>query len=220
MSAFCRQKPCLMAEIIKSYPLLFVLLVIGPCIGGMIGTYLGYDNLAARLRNEQQADRIEQRAGKIGEDIKELQLPIETLKRYEHLLAAAGQNRGVFERILKQYDQLRVGISTIEKFRGRPDQEERLASAEHTLNELKAIIGTTTTAPGPGGQALIIKTALNTFGVTFAVPMRIPPDLKFMGLPEGVSPNVIEKTNIGFIVIFMPESISVEKFGFSASAEL
>jgi hypothetical protein len=209
-----------MAEIIKSYPLLFVLLVIGPCIGGMIGTYLGYDNLAARLRNEQQADRIEQRSGKIGEDIKELQLPIETLKRYEHLLAAAGQNRGVFERILKQYDQLRVGISTIEKFRGRPDQEERLASAEHTLNELKAIIGTTTTAPGPGGQALIIKTALNTFGVTFAVPMRIPPDLKFMGLPEGVSPNVIEKTNIGFIVIFMPESISVEKFGFSASAEL
>ena len=61
----------------------------------MIGTYLGYGNLAARLRSEQQVDRIKRRAEKIGEDARELKLPVELVRRYAQTLAAAGQNRNV-----------------------------------------------------------------------------------------------------------------------------
>ena len=53
-----------------------------------------------------------------------------------------------------------------------------------------------------------------------SVLMRIAPHLEFPNLPQGVAANVVEKTNVGFTVIFTPQSIVVDKFGFAASAEL
>jgi len=50
--------------------------------------------------------------------------------------------------------------------------------------------------------------------------MRVAPALSFSGLPDGVEAHVIEKTNIGFTVVFTPSTIPVEKFGMQASAEL
>jgi hypothetical protein len=50
--------------------------------------------------------------------------------------------------------------------------------------------------------------------------MRIPPNLTLSNLPNGAAATVIEKTAIRFVVIFTPESIPVEHFGFAASAEL
>ncbi len=71
-----------MIEVIRAYPLLFVLLVVGPFVGGMVGTYLGYDNLSARLQNERQSDRIERRADGISNEISSLKPPLDTLRRY------------------------------------------------------------------------------------------------------------------------------------------
>jgi hypothetical protein len=50
--------------------------------------------------------------------------------------------------------------------------------------------------------------------------MRIPPNLTFLNLPAGVEAHVLEKTNIGFSVVFTPSAIPVEQFNFAASAEL
>ena len=93
-------------------------------------------------------------------------------------------------------------------------------SGDKIIENLRLLLGETQTSPGPGGQALIIRTAPNTFRVIFAVPMRIAPDIQFNHLPQGVSATVVEKTNVGFTVIFTPQTIAVDKFDFVASAEL
>ncbi|WP_441256017.1 hypothetical protein [Tardiphaga sp. 285_C5_N1_2] len=209
-----------MLELVKSYPLAYLLLVIGPVVAGIFGALVGYENLATRLRNDKQNDRIESRGDQIVTEVKELKVPIETLKRYEAQLDAAGQNTEVLKVLLRQYDQLTAATSNLEKFTGHADQADRVASADHILREIHALLGTTKLQPGPGGAALIIKTGQNTFRVTFAVPMRIPPTLEFEDLPKGVTPVVIEKTNIGFVVIFTPTTTAVEKISFTASAEL
>jgi hypothetical protein len=50
--------------------------------------------------------------------------------------------------------------------------------------------------------------------------MRVPPDIKFSGLPAGVEAHVIDKSKIGFVVVFSPATVPSETFGFSASAEV
>jgi hypothetical protein len=208
------------ADVLRAYPLLFVALVLVPLLGGFVGAYLGFDNLSVRLANERQQQRIENRQETIKKQLDGLSVPIETVRRYEETLQAQGQGLEVLRRILSQYDQLRRGVEVHEQFIGRQDSQDRLAAADHTLSELRALLGTTQTVAGPGGQALIIKTGPNTFRVTFGVPMRIAPEITFSELPQGIEPKVIEKTNIGFTVVFTPTSISVERFGFQASAEL
>jgi hypothetical protein len=111
--------------------------------------------------------------------------------------------------------QSRPGRST-----GQENVRDRIVSSDQIIENLRLLLGVTQTTPGPGGQALLINTAPNTFRVIFAVPMRIPPRLEFPNLPEGVSANVVEKTNVGFTVVFTPQSIAVNKFGFIADAEL
>ncbi len=207
-------------EVVRNYPLLWIALVFTPLAGGIVGAYLGFENLSTRLAREQQQQRIESRQEAIKNQIDGLSIPIESLRHYERALQAQGQNFDVLRLILAQYDQLHRALAMREQFLGAEDSRERIATAEHILGELRALLGEAQTVPGPGGQALIIKTAPNTFRVTFAVPMRIPPDLKFLGLPEGVEAHVVEKTNIGFTVVFAPVNTVVEKFGFEASAEL
>lgn len=208
----------LLIEIAKAYPLATGMMVILPLVGGIaagiVGAVTGYENLTTRLRNDQQIDRIE--AG-----VKDLKLPVETIRRYESELRAAGQNAEILQRLIAQYDQLSAATGQFEKHAGRPDTNNRVKSAEHILNEMRAVIPTADLRPGPGGKVLILRTGLNTFRVTFAVPMRIAPSLDFPDLPAGLTPNVLEKSNIGFTVIFTPSSVPVEVMPhFSASARL
>jgi hypothetical protein len=209
-----------LTEIVRNYPILSVLLIVGPLMGGIIGTYLGYDNLSARLQNERQQDRIEGKAERIRGDLEKLSVPIETLRRYESSLGAAGQNGEVLKRLIAQYDQLKRAITVREQFNGRFDLQERISAADHILSELRALIGETKTIGSGPSEALLIKTGPNTFRVTFAVPMRIPPNLTFQNIPKGSDAHVIEKTTIGFTVVFTPSSIAVDTFGFVASAQL
>jgi hypothetical protein len=207
-------------EVLRNYPLLSVGFILTPLLGGIVGAYLGFDNLSTRLANERQQQRIENRQETIKEQLNGLAVPIETVRRYEQALQAQGQGLEILRRILSQYDQLRQAVAIHEQFIGKEDSQDRVATAEHTLRELQALLGTAQTVPGPGGQALIIKTAPNTFRVTFGVPMRIPPAVTFSGLPNGIEAHVVEKTNIGFTVIFTPANVPVNNFGFQASAEL
>ncbi|NUU42294.1 hypothetical protein [Tardiphaga robiniae] len=209
-----------MLEVFKAYPLAYVLLVAAPVIVGIFGALVGHENLATRLRNDKQIDRIEARQNDVATDVKHLRVPVETIRRYEAQLSAAGQDSEVLKRLLMQYDQLTSSITNWEKSIGRIDQAERIATAEHIVKEMQTVLRTTKLKPGPGGDLLIIQTGTNTFRVTFGVPMRVAPDLKFTDIPSGSTANVLEKTNLGFVVIFTPSNILVETLNFTASAEL
>jgi hypothetical protein len=207
-------------EIVRQYPLLSLCFILGPFIGGAVGAYMGFDNLNSRLARERQQRRIELRQNEIKQDVGKLSIPIEALRRYERQLSAQGENIDVLKLVISQYDQLQSAITNFERFAAAPQAQERIAAADHIIAELRTLLGGTKTVPGPGGQALIIRTAQNTYRVTFAVPMRIPPNITFMNLPPGTEGHVVEKTNLGFTVIFTPTTVPVETFGFAASAEL
>jgi hypothetical protein len=200
-------------EILRAFPLLSIFLIVVPLAGGFVGSYLGYDNLAERLETNRHRAFVES-------SLDELKTPVETIRRYEAQLSAGQQNTDVLRSIIRQYDQLRSAIALQSKFTGQENIRDRATSGDQIIENLRLLLGETQTSPGPGGQALLIKTAPNTFRVIFAVPMRIAPDIEFLNLPQGVTANVIEKTNIGFTVIFTPQSTVVDKFGFAAHAEL
>jgi hypothetical protein len=204
-------------EIFRAFPFPSVFLILVPLVGGLasglVGAYLGYDNLQERLESGRRNEHIETA-------LDQLKLPVDTIRRYEAELSAAKQNTDLLKMIIRQYDQLRNSIAVQSRFTGHENLEDRITSADQIIENLRSLLGVTQTIPGPGGRALLIKTAPNTFRVLFAVPMRIAPRLDFHGLPNGVTANVLEKTNIGFTVTFTPQSIPVETFGFSADAEL
>src|SRR5450830_383009 len=142
-------------EVLRSYPLLSVALVLTPLVGGFVGAYLGFDNLSRRLSNEKQQQRIESRQETIKTQIEGLSIPIEALRRYEEVLKDQGQRFDVLRLLLSQYEQLQRAVTMREQFIGREDSPERIATAEHILGELRALLGTTQTVPGPGGHALV-----------------------------------------------------------------
>ena len=153
-------------------------------------------------------------------DTSDLQPLLTTIQHYQEELDAHGKREDLLSRILSQYDQLKQGVEAFENLSGRDNVNERLRAAEHILSEIRNLLGQLQTSPTPQGDALIMNTAPNVFRVIFPVPMRIPPDLTFGGLPEGVRARIIEKSEIGFSVAFEPTSIIVETFGFQADAEL
>jgi hypothetical protein len=161
-----------------------------------------------------------QRTQEISEGINQISPIVEALKNSQRALAESEQTKNLLGRVTAQFDQLESGIAVQEQFTGTKRTEERLAAAEHVIKELRAILGDVRTQKTSQGEILLIKTAPNTFRVTFAVPMRIKPQLNFQGLPLGATPNVVEHSALGFTVVFTPPSIPVEQFGFSASAEL
>lgn len=201
-------------DVLRSYPLVAVFVIFLPILTGLATAYLGYDGLATRLTSDRQMQRIES-------GVESLQVPAETLRRYENSLQSFGQQSDLLRRILHQYDQLKGGIGTFEQISGRPQSAERLAAAQRTLQDLSAVLGSAYTQPiGPANGALILKTAPNTFRVTFSVPMRITPTLEFYGLPTGVIVHVLEQSPLGFTVVFTPIGVDVDHFDFTASAEL
>jgi hypothetical protein len=68
------------------------------------------------------------------------------------------------------------------------------------------------------GGALRIKLGPNLYRIINPVPMRIAPSVAFGGLPSGTIANIVEISNIGFTVLFLPLSVPIEHFGLGASA--
>jgi hypothetical protein len=200
-------------EVVRTFPLLALCLIALPVIGGLVGGYLGFDTLQQRVEDDRRHKHVD-------DALEHLKTPVETLRRYEATLSSSEQNTNVLRMIIRQYDQLRASIDLQSRFVGQENKQDRIMSADQIIENIRDLLGVTQTVPGPGGKALIIQTAPNTFRVLFAVPMRAAPNLEFRGLPSGVSPTVLEKTNVGFSVTFSPQSIPVHTFNFIANAEL
>jgi len=136
-------------------------------------------------------------------------------------LLESEQTKNLLGRIVSQHDQLLAGINVQEQFAGTKRIEDRLVAAEHIINELKVVLGDVKPFQMPQGQGLIIRTAPNTFRVTFPVPMRISPNVTFRNVPTGSTPNIIEKSTVGLTVIFTPPTIPVKTLPpMEASADL
>jgi hypothetical protein len=103
----------------------------------------------------------------------------QALDANEQMAAAARQA------LLTAWDKLREAMTLREQSIGREDFAERSATAEHILNELKAIAQSTKVLALKGGQGLIIATAPNTFRITFPVPMARTPNVGFISVPSG-----------------------------------
>ena len=121
----------------------------------------------------------------------------------------------------KQLQRLMFGTVVWENSIGRPDLPQRLAVEGHILSEMRVLSGNPNIrAISHDSGDLWLITGQNSFRVTFPTPMRVPPQLKFVGLPEGVTPNVVEKSTVGFWVIFGPQTTRVDAFGYTVNAEL
>jgi hypothetical protein len=65
----------------------------------------------------------------------------------------------------------------------RPVRRFSRESGDEIIGNLRSLLEETQTTQGPGGEALLIKTAPNTFRVIFAAAMRIAPNIEFRDLP-------------------------------------
>ena len=172
--------------------------------------------------DSREAASIAERQARVVKGAEQIAPLVGVIRQLQDKLSDQEQAQSVIQRILAQYDQLRNGIEIFEGFTGKANVRDRVAAAEHIMKELQfAETHTARLIDTPQGRGLVIKTAPNTFRVTFPVPMRVPPDIVFPQLPAGVTANIIEKSNIGFSVVFAPLTIPIETIpGFSASAEL
>jgi hypothetical protein len=150
-----------------------------------------------------QVRQIDQEAG-------QLNAVIQALRDSQGKLQNQQAANAIVLEILRQYDQLMAGVNVFEQFRGTPDDKDRVASALHTINTLKILLGSVQVVAMRQGNLLVIKTAPNTFHVTFAVPMRIPPTITCHA-PPGITVNELEKTNIGVTLVFTPVTIPIDK---------
>lgn len=192
-----------------------VTMAVGVCIFGVgAAAYFWPSADATRIAN------IPERREQLSDDIRSVLPLIEALRKSQGALAESEQTRDLLGKATSQFDQLQSGIAAQERFTGDRRVEERLAAAEHIIQELKIILGNVRSQSTPRGTILIIKIAPNSFRVTFAVPMRISPKLDFQGLPDGATPSITEHSALGFSVVFTPATVPVEHFGFTANAEL
>jgi hypothetical protein len=152
---------------------------------------------------QQQSD-----AQKVSQETAQLAPVIQALRDAQDNLRNQEAANAIVGLILQQYDQLIAGVSTFEQFRGAPDEKDRLASAQHTIESLKILLSGVQVVATRMGNGLVIKTAPNTFRVTFPVPTRIPPNITCHALP-GVTMTELEKTNIGVTLIFTPMTILI-----------
>ena len=213
-----------MLEIAKAYPFAFAFLVGLPFMlgifSGAIGAYSGYDNLKQRQESNQEKQEDKRHHARLEEFISQHKDQVGVIRHYETQLAHVQGNTDVLRRIIEQYDQLNEAIANHEMFTGQQQAKDRIAASEQIIDNLKYLLGTTKIISENDRPALAINVAPNLFRVILSVPMRIPPHLEFRDIPAGIHPNVIEKTNVGFTVVFVPQTTPVTSFGFIANADL
>ena len=209
-----------MVEIIKIYPLIFILTVILPVIGGLVGGYMGWDSIKSRHENRVYKRELNKSIKDIDAKLVPISSQIAVIERYEKELSSHNQKDEVLSAVLAQYKQMKKATEGFQRFRGVENKSERGMLAEHILSTITDSLLPVAEAKNLPNQPLIIGLAPNHFKVVFSVPMRVPPQLNFQGIPGGTTAQVSEHTKFGFVVQFFPIEIPVIKFGFTASAEL
>jgi hypothetical protein len=148
-------------------------------------------------------------AQQLGQQTIELQPLITALKEEQAKLRNQEAASAIIGQILLQYDQLVNATQNFEKLTGSADEKDRIAAALHTIETLKVLLRSVQVVATRQGNLLIIRTAPNTFRITFAVPMRAAPAVT-CNTPPGVTFNELEKTNIGVTLVFTPAAIPVD----------
>lgn len=207
-----------MQQLFSTYPIAFSVSVILPLITGLVLAVGGYATLKARAESDNQLKRIEKNTQFTADNLPDLKNTIDTLHRYEQALTASGQKDATLTAVLSQYIRMSNATEKLEEQRGAKDLEERYGLAQEVLDILSSNLTPVHVRDDLPTHPLIINLGNNTFRVLFIVPMRIPPKIKFDGLPEDTEPNIIDKSKFGFSVTFEPKANPVNNFGFSADA--
>lgn len=207
-------------EIIRLYPILFLLTVLVPLIGGGVTAYVGYDSLLRRQKADRHQNVVESSLNQIQGGVEALGHTEEILQRYERTLRASNMRDATLEAVLAQYERQRIAANQFRNFSGRSVSKETKGLSEEILKTLSEDVYHVRVDTRLPGRPLIIRIAKNAFRVLFAVPMRVPPHLQFNGLPQGTIPEIQAVSRFGFTVVFYPETVPIETFGFSADAEL
>lgn len=207
-------------DLLQNYPIAFFVTVVLPIVSGIVLAIGGYDSLKARSGSDAQLSRIEQNTEQVLKQMPDVTVTLETLGRYERTLAAAGQRDEALTAVLAQYQGMKRASDTWDRLRASTNHEEKAKLASEVLDILSKNLIQVAAPESLPNRPLILSLGSNTFRVLFSVPMRIPPRLEFQGLPEGVHPEVTEKSEFGFTVRFAPATIPVTNFGFTADAEL
>lgn len=207
-------------DLFATYPGAYLMTIVLPAITGLVVAFGGYETLKARAESDEQLNRIERNTETALKQLPDVTATLATISRYEQTLAAAGARDEVLAAVLSQYKGMKHAAETWERFRASSDHEEKYQLATEVLEILSTNLISVSVHENLPTKPLILSLGANTFRVLFAVPMRIPPELAFEGLPAGTTATVTEKSKFGFTVTFTPTDVPVANFGFSASAEL
>ena len=207
-------------ELIKAYPIIFAFTVVLPVLGGLVGAYMGWDSLKNRHEDQVHKQHVESELTSINKHISPISDQITIIQRYERSLAESNHKDLVVTAVLGQYKKMKSALESIGTYRGRgsKNETEKEALGENILNLLSSELMPVKTLPNHPNQPLIINMAPNIFKVLFSVPMRIPPELTITGIPEDVTPQIVEKTQYGFTVQFENIEKTILSFGFEADA--
>lgn len=122
-------------------------------------------------------------------------------------------------RVVTQYDQMKAAQSLLANFFDKPPTDNA-AITERSVEDLKSVLNNFEAIATPLGAGLKIKLGVNLYRIIFPVPMRATPALAMSGLPEGVKPIIIESSNLGYTILFLPLSIPVDHFGETRDATI
>jgi uncharacterized protein DUF87 len=145
---------------------------------------------------------------------------IEVIQQLQDKLTDQEATIKITQQVLDQYRRLQQGVDASKRFESEKDKLNAVMTAERPLNELRIatdkVVYLIETSEGP---ALVVKTAPNTFRITFLTAARIAPEIAFLQLPAGMTANVVEKSTVGFTAAFTPLTVPVERLPtFVASA--
>lgn len=121
--------------------------------------------------------------------------------------------------IAAQYDRLRDAQSLFRSIQGKTDEGQSAEINKQNVEDIKNALNNIESIATPFGAGIRIKLGNNLYRIIYPIPMRITPNVMFIGLPSGVTPTLNKSTNLGFTVIFFPLSVPVDHFGLAASAE-
>jgi hypothetical protein len=213
-------------EVMRAYPWAFlstvalpVVVAIAAVAGAVFSGLAGFETLKGRLASSQQSGRIEQGVNTLLSNDSALQSTLRLLESFNEKVTAAGKRDIVLSAYIAQYQRLIRAASVWGEMSNRDPAQFQGTVATEILKILNHDVVPTMVRDDLPGRPLVIELEANLFRVIFAVPMRVPPNLAFTGLPAGVSANVSDKSTISFTVSFLPTSIPVKTFGFIANAE-
>jgi hypothetical protein len=121
--------------------------------------------------------------------------------------------------VVAQYDRLRNAQSIFGAIRGKLDDGQDDEINRQNVEGIKNVLNDIESVATPYGAGIRIKLGRNLYRVIYPVPMRVTPNVTFTRLPVSVTYTLNESTNLGFTVISFPLSITVDRFGLTATAE-